>query len=675
MQSTRLRPKSGMPRNLSSSAGARPGLRPSRFWSCALFLLAAAAARASSNPSLPDWVMRAASGTGNWGDAKAVILLNDHLLTINADGKAVMRERYVVKVLRPEGRDYALPVAGFSKDEKLLSFHVWSIGPDGHRYAMKDSEYIERGVNDPSMLYVDERFKYAVPPGADSGGVIAWEDEEQLPSYDNEDFWSFQDVVPTVKAVYEADLAPGWYQRAVWFRHDAVQPATPGPGQFRWELDNLPGVDLEDIPLHPAWGALAGRMSVHFGQAEIPSGDALWAQIGDWYDKLESPESEGGADIITAARSAAGGGDFFSKISGIANFMQQQIRYVGIEIGIGGQQAHPAEQIFQKRYGDCKDKVTLMIAMLDAVGIRATWVAVDHRRGVVDPGTPSAYGDHMIAAIEIPAGYSDPRLQAIVTAKTGKRYLIFDPTDQYVPIGELPGNEQGGYGLLMAGTDSQVIQLPVLNPDAVKIERTAKFQLIPDGTLTGDVTVTRYGVAAEPVRFQLAMSSALEQRQMVEHWLQQDFSTFTLGTEKALNASDLDKPLELEYSVTAPVYAKGAGALLLVRPRVFGTDAQGLDDKPRHVPISFSDVGTWDDDFDLKIPPGYTVDDLPDPVNVDVGFATYHSEVKAQGDVLHYRREYVLKKVTLDPGDYPILHKLESAIATDENSDAVLKKQ
>jgi hypothetical protein len=77
----------------------------------------------------------------------------------------------------------------------------------------------------------------------------------------------------------------------------------------------------------------------------------------------------------------------------------------------------------------------------------------------------------------------------------------------------------------------------------------------------------------------------------------------------------------------------------------------------------------------VKIPAGYAVDDLPDPVNVDMGFATYHSIVKAEGGVLHYQREYVLKQVRLDAADYGQLRKLETAITTDENSDAVLKKQ
>jgi transglutaminase-like putative cysteine protease len=650
-------------------------------WSGILLLGGCAAvAHASKDAQLPDWVTQAATDSalkGEWRDAKAIVLLDDTLVTMAPDGKMIRRNRAVVKILRPQGREYAKPAAQFSEEQKLLSFHVWSIGPDGHRYAMKDSEYIETGDvgAEEGILYGDARMKVAEPPGADPGGIVAAEVVQQLAGYMTENTWSFQSDIPTLRTTYELDLPPGWHQEAVWSRHDKVSPVEGAPGHFRWEQTNIDGIDLSDVPLHPVWEAVAGRMTVHFSASPLPEGDALWSRIGNWYYGLAAPRSEGGADIATTAKSIAGDGDFMARLSKVADFMQQQIRYVAIEIGIGGLQPHPAEDVFRSRYGDCKDKATLMITMLDSVGIRATWVPVDDRRGVVDPAAPSIIGNHMIMAIEIPKGYDNPRLQAVVTAKNGRRYLIFDPTNQYVPVGQLPEYEQGSWGLLALGADSQSIQLPVLNPGADTTERKATFVLAPDGTLKGDVTILRAGPSAWAMRGRLAMESDKEQRQRMERLLQHDLSTFTLGDEKVAHVRELDRPLEMDYSVTAPLYAKGAGNLLLVRPRVVGSVAEGLDDKPRNVPISFDAVGTERDEFDVKIPAGYAVDDMPDPVSVDVGFATYHSEVKAEGGVLHYKREYVLKKLELDPEEYGKLRKFEAAITTDENSDAVLRKQ
>ena len=90
-----------------------------------------------------------------------------------------------------------------------------------------------------------------------------------------------------------------------------------------------------------------------------------------------------------------------------------------------------------------------------------------------------------MAAIEIPKGYESPKLHSVVTAKTGKRYLIFDPTWDMTPFGQLEDNLQGSYGVLMEGKDSQVIQLPVMDPELNTIRRTGKFELSADGSLKG----------------------------------------------------------------------------------------------------------------------------------------------------------------------------------------------
>ena len=451
--------------------------------------------------SLPDWVTQAAAAqvqTPPDAHPKAAVLLEDKLLTVEPDGKTILRYREVIKILRPQGRDYAHPVARFNKDHKLVSFHIWSIGSDGHQYTIKDNQIVEGGSQEWGILYDDLRFKTADVPGADPGGVVAYEYTVQAPIYSGEESWEFQNPIRTTKSVFEVDLPPGWQHRALWRKYASAEPTVVAPNHFHWELTNIPGIDMESVPLAPAEEALAGRMEVYFSANALPEGEQLWTRIGEWYTQLAAPQSEGPADIANASRALTStNADFMERIQKVAAFMQQQIRYVGIEIGIGGYIPHSAEDVYRNRYGDCKDKATLLISMLDAVGVRATWVMVDTNRGVVDPTVPSLMGDHMIAAIEIPKGYDNPSLKAVVKAKTGKRYLIFDPTNQYVPIGLLPTYLQGSYGLLMAGADSEAIALPILKPDSDTVDRTATFALAADGSLTGSVTVKRLGASSD----------------------------------------------------------------------------------------------------------------------------------------------------------------------------------
>ena len=632
----------------------------------------------ASTPELPAWITQAAAAQVNvppGAHPKAAVLLEDKQLTVGTDGQITERYRQVIKILRPQGREYAHPVAWFNKDHKLRSFHVWSIGPDGHQYALKNDDIFERGAEEWGVLYNDVRYRSANVPGFDPGGVVAFEYILQYPMYAGSQPWDFQNPVPSVKSVFELDLPQGWQHRALWRKYTSVEPAEVEPNHFRWELADIPGIDLESVSMAPPEEALAGRMEVYFSANALPEGPQLWTRIGEWYTQLAAPQSEGPVDIANASRALTStNADFTERLQKVATFMQQQIRYVGVEIGIGGYIPHSAEDVYRNRYGDCKDKATLLIAMLDAVGVRATWVMVDTHRGVVDPMVPSMMGNHMIAAIEIPKGYENPALKAVVTAKTSKRYLIFDPTNTFVPIGLLPTYLQGSYGLLMAGADSEAITLPVLNSSSDTVNRTATFTLDPDGSLTGNVTVKRLGASSDDLRRYFTLSSDKEKRQSLEDSLRNDLPSFQVDKEEIENTRNLDQPLILRYDVTASSYAKNAGNMLLVRPRVVGSDAIALTDEARRFPIEFDSTGEWRDTFDVKIPAGYTVDDVPDPVNVDVGFASYRSDVKADGNTLHYSREYVVRKLELTADQYPDLRKFESEIYTDENRSAVLKK-
>jgi hypothetical protein len=140
----------------------------------------------------------------------------------------------------------------------------------------------------------------------------------------------------------------------------------------------------------------------------------------------------------------------------------------------------------------------------------------------------------------------------------------------------------------------------------------------------------------------------------------------------------LDQPLEFHYKLTAGQYSHSAGDLLLVRPRVVGSDVLPNDDKPRTVPINLDATGHWHDSYDITLPEGYVVDDMPDPVNLETDFASYHSKVSVpeaqKGTVLHYERDYKVKQVELPAARQPEFLHFEGAVMADEKSTVVLKK-
>jgi Domain of Unknown Function with PDB structure (DUF3857)/Transglutaminase-like superfamily len=483
---------------------ARVGRRAAFFLETLAVALCALPAEGAPKQSVPEWVREAAAKTlpTYAPETNAVVLLDDTIYSVAPNGQATEHYRRVVKILRPGGRDEGIVTVPFDKDSKVLSLHVWSIGPDGHEYAVDDKEITEFGYPNEGPLYEDLKYKAVKAPGRDPGGIIAYEYEQRERPYLDEKTWFFQEDIPHVSESFTLELPPGYTYGTVWAHHDSTRASDLEHQRWRWEMKDTPGIDLDHVLMRPSELALAGRMTIHYGApgaADATKGS--WQEVGEWYQGLSKDRLVSTPEIAAKANElTAGKVDFYDKTEAIAEFVQKQVRYFVVEMGIGGNQPHFAADIFRNRYGDCKDKATLVSAMLSSVGIHSALMMVDHRRGVVDPDAPSTVGDHMIAAIEIPKGYDSPRLRSVITAKTGRRYLIFDPTWEKTAFGQLEHELQGGYGVLLEGADSQVVQLPVLAPELNTIRRTASFHLQPDGTLKGTVTEKRFGDVSESSR-------------------------------------------------------------------------------------------------------------------------------------------------------------------------------
>jgi transglutaminase-like putative cysteine protease len=653
------------------------------------FLMVAALLVFACQPGLANWFGKDKQDLPQWGldaaktptpsyvkDAAVVILFDEYIETVDAQGRATERERQAIRILKTQGRKDAVCGVSYDVDEKINYFREWTVAADQKQYQAQDTDFVDVGDTSVPIMLSTRKARVVHPPAADVGATIVCESEELLEPYLQETFWQIQSHIPVVFQALEVDLPTGRSYSAAWHKFSPVKPVEVASNHWRWELKDMPALDLRDVKSHPDWVALAARMSVLWGDAATEGNDNQWRAIGQWEGNLEENRRDPNPEITAKAKElTANAPDFYTKLSRITDYIQKNVRYFVVERGVGGWQPHYASDIFRNRYGDCKDKTTLLISMLQTIGIHASSLSVDVRRGFVDPAAPSRFGDHMITAIEVPADVQDPRLKAIAKAKDGKRYLIFDPTNERTPVGNLPSYEQGSFGYLAAGASSQIIALPVLDPDANGTEQKGSFTLATDGTLTGSVDTSHIGSEGALFRRFLKFTDDKERREDWEKYVAETLPGVTLDAFQFIEPSALDKPLEFHYKVTAHQYSHQAGSLLLVRSRVVGSFALPFDDKPRTYPIDLDATGRWRDSFDITIPPGYVVDETPDPVSIDVGFASYHSSVSANGNLLHYEREYVVRQVEIPPTKAADFRLLESTILSDEKDSAVLKKQ
>jgi hypothetical protein len=630
---------------------------------------------------VPQWALDAAKipTPANVGDAKAVVLLDEYLITLDEQNHAVERERSAVRVLKQQGREDAQCAVDYDVDAKLNYFRSWTITGDGKQFQAMESDFTDHGAYSDAVLQFTERYRIVKPPASDPGSVVVCETEKQLRPYMNEEEWDIQLSIPIVQEALELALPPGGHYAESWRKFEPVKPIETGDNHLRWEIKNMPALDLENIHAAPPWGALAARMSVKWGDAAVKGADSQWRELGLWEEQLEQHRADPTPEITAKAQElVAGAPDLYTRLSRITSYIQKNVRYFIVVRGIGGWQAHYAGDIYRNRYGDCKDKTTLLIAMLQAAGIRAHYFHVDSRRGIIDPAAPSLYGNHMITAIELPDGENDPRLMARVKAANGNTLLIFDPTDEETPVGQIRAQLQGAWGNISNGAGSQVLQMPVLSPDAAGLIRKGSFTLAPDGSLTGDVTETFTGDDAKSERSFLKDSDSKAIHDTLEHGLDTDLTSLTFKGYEFAQTEDLTKPVKLDLHIGSSNYAHTAGSLLLLRPRVLGSHVRNVTDvmqgKPRSYAIELGHTGRFQDSFDIAIPAGYVVDETPDPVDVNVDFASYKSSVSVKGNLLHYEREYVVKNVEIPAAEAADFRKLQSAIMDDERSTAVLKK-
>jgi len=643
-------------------------------------LLLALAPRPAFAGDAPAWMHALTSAPLPPHDEKtdAVLLYSEEILIVQPNGKLKEIDRSAYKILRPNGRRYGKVSLTFDSETRITNIHGWCIPAQGKDFEVRDKDVTEQGYGvEDGFLVTGYSTKVMNIPASEPGNVIGYEIEHEDRPYVLQDSWYFQRNVPVSEARYTLQLPPSWEYKIVWVNHPEVPAASQGVNQWHWVIQNIPEIKHEESM--PPWTGVAGFMIVNL----IPPGGnsrgfLSWSEMGAWEDQLIQNRANPSLEIKQkVAELTANQPSSAAKMRALAEFLQKDIRYVGIELGIGGWQPHPAKDVFTSRYGDCKDKATLLAAMLSEVGIESHLVIINTERGNVTPSTPPhLVFDHAILAVKLPDSAADPSFVATLQHPKLGRLLFFDPTDELTPFGELRGPLQANYALLVTPGGGELMQLPQLSTSASGTTRVAKLTLDPRGTLSGSVHETRVGDSARYQRMTLRFVEKDSDRiKPIETMMARSMGTFQITKATVINQKQNSLPFGYDWSFVALDYGKNAGDLLLVRPRVIGSLASGVLEtkEPRKYPVEFEGPRRDVDNFEIKIPPGFVVDELPPPIDVEYSFGSYHSKTEAVGDTIRYTRTAEIKELSVPVSKADDLKKFYRIIATDERNTAVLK--
>jgi hypothetical protein len=364
------------------------------------------------------------------------------------------------------------------------------------------------------------------------------------------------------------------------------------------------------------------------------------------------------------------------KIRAIGTYVQN-MQYISIDIGVGygnGLRPRPSNLVLSRGYGDCKDKANLMRAMLKVLKIEAYPIAIysgDPTFVRKEWATPAQF-NHCIIAVKVSDETNAP---TVMNHEKLGRLLIFDATDPFTPVGDLPDHEQGSYALIMAGENGGLSVMPITPPETNAWQRNVEINLSGDGSIEGIIREKAFGQSSSYARGLFRSLSNSDVNRVFENWLTRGATAASL---KKLTPKDnlADATFDLDVEFSAPRYGQlMQGRLLVFRPAIVSrSNSIYLTEKKRVHPIVM-DAGSFTETTIFTLPQGFEVDEMPDSVNLETSFGTYSNKYEVKDGKLFYTRTMITNRATLPVEKYEKIRKFYSDILAAEQSPIVLLKK
>ena len=654
-----------------------------RPWSALIAILFALTlnAQVSRADDAPAWLKQASSvSVSPDKNQAAVVLLSEQVIKVEEDGRIVTTERYAARITANEGRSAARGSAAYlTGSSKIREFKGWLVGPTGEVKKYEKNAVIDLAAA-PNDVYNEIRVQSISAAGdCEPGSVFGYEWIREERSVFTQFDWQFQDSYATMRSSFSLTLPAGWRAESVTFNHPRIEPVVNGTTQT-WELRNLP--PILDEPASPPITMLAPRLAVSYfagsgGRAGIGRSFDSWVDVSRWLAELSDPQSALDDTIGSKAlQLAAGANSEYQRIQSIGRFVQD-INYVAIQTGIGrggGYRPHSASEVFSKAYGDCKDKANLMRTMLKALRIPSYLL-------VIYSGDPSYVREewpspqqfnHCIIAIKVS---DETQAPTIVEHPTLGRLLIFDPTDDNTPVGDLPDHEQGSLALLVAGDQGKLLKMPVIPPERNKLERHGEIALSPDGSIKVTMKEAAVGHSAVRMRREFRGIPRPDYVKMIERWVSRGAAAAEVSKIEPSDISAAGKfTLEVEFS--APRYGQlMQGSLLVFKPVVVSRrESLFLTARSRKYPVVLK-ASAYDEKLRIKLPQGFQVDELPEAVKLETPFGDYSTSYEVKDGHLNFTRSLVVRESTILPADYSKVFSFFATISGAEQAPVVLARK
>ncbi len=626
----------------------------------ALSSLTAFPARAAS---IPDWLAEAAKVpcTAPGKDVPAVVLVSERDTVVSDDGDIQTQQRKAVRILAGSGNNEAFAAVPYLTDtQKVSDFRAFLIRPGGHIKKFGKSDIVDIAASAEDLFNESRIQILSASSEAAAGDVFGAEWTVKGGGAFSQLEWVFQDRLPVLVSRLSLTAPGGFLVTAETFGFSAVKGQKEG-NRTVWELQNLP--HIPDEPYAPPLTALVPRVAVSWFRSQGDSSTSTrhaafvsWQAVSRWLYDLSEPQARPEPAIAARANDLTRGLESErEKVEAISRAVQS-MGYVSVQLGLGrggGYRPHLAADVLKKGHGDCKDKATLLHSLLRAAGIQSHLVAIYAGDGsFVREEFPSPQQfNHMIIAIEmkeIPGG------APVVKEGAGGSLVLFDPTDERVPFGDLPYDDRYGWGLIVRAEGGSLVEIPGAPTGGFRTVHAVRGTLQADGRVQAELQVDGSGPSARHLRGLAYTLTPAELARNVEKWLSGPLQNVALEgtriTEARLGVA------RLETRIQARMQSRGGGGgLFLYRPAFIPwTGLPSLPAGNRTLPVDLP-AGVFSSSYEVQLPEGLSVDDVPEPLRLSSPYGDVSMDVTVENGLLSMKHDIRLKRSVVPVKEYESL--------------------
>ena len=607
-----------------------------------------------------------APDASDYPDADTLVLFNHFSHDVLPTGQSRYTTHQVVKILTERGiqkyGDIAIPYQPAAQN----------IGVNIARTITVDGTVLHpptEAFNDatpPGLLsqnlYSDAMWKVISMVGLAPGVCIEYQVtlEDKVPGGETwiTGGYNFQATEATLQTSYALQMPSTWHLQ--WtIANDTSNTNAQEPEVsytendtvvYIWQYGETPALTIEEGMPHI--NDIAPRLRY--------SSIANWNDVYMWYKELAKGRYTPDAKIEDKVQQLTQNlTTEAAKIRAIYHFVATNIRYVGIELGQSAYQPSPAAEVFQMQYGDCKDKTTLLISMLDLVGIKAYPVLMSsapYER--VDTTLPALNQfNHMIAAI--PTG--------------ANAYIWLDPSSATCSYGDLPYNAQGRTGFLISDTHGEFVETPVFPSDSNRLVSMTDIALNNQGTVEGTLHIQTSGQYDLNTRWAYQQIQPRAVKASLATELSQQFPGIQIVWHEMSDLNDLNVPVEIRLGFRVENYATPLRNYMLMPLPIdeFGEYAEAFANDQRVYSLNFGYPTQVEKTIRIQIPDGWSAA-LPEDSHHTMESAEFTRQYRQVENIITYQLLFTLKDRVLPAVAYPAAKLLFTSLASEDGSHLLL---